>query len=174
MTHPSSTRKPPDRYNPRMPRISAGLLMYRRRPGGLEVLLVHPGGPFWKNKDAGAWSIPKGEVEEGEDRLTAARREFAEELGFAANASGRYVPLTPVKQKSGKVVHAWAFEGDCDPSACKSNTMRMLWPPKSGKWITVPEVDQAEFFDLPTARAKINPAQAALLAELAQALKVRD
>jgi predicted NUDIX family NTP pyrophosphohydrolase len=157
-----------------MPRISAGLLMYRRRPGGLEVLLVHPGGPFWKNKDEGAWSIPKGEVEEGEDLLAAAKREFTEELGFAPEAAGGYLPLTPVKQKSGKVVHAWAFEGDCDPTTCKSNTMRMLWPPKSGKWITVPEVDKAAFFDLPTARTKINPAQAALLDELAQALKKRD
>jgi predicted NUDIX family NTP pyrophosphohydrolase len=157
-----------------MPRISAGLLMYRRRPGGLEVLLVHPGGPFWKNKEEGAWSIPKGEVEQGEDLLAAAKREFAEELGFAPESAGRYLQLTPVKQKSGKVVHAWAFEGDCDPATCKSNTMRMLWPPKSGKWITIPEVDKAEFFDVPTARTKINPAQAALLDELTQALKKRD
>jgi len=147
--------------------------MFRRRRPGLEVLLVHPGGPFWKNKDLGAWSIPKGEVEEGEDLLAAAQREFAEELGFAPSgvATGPFIPLSPVKQKSGKVVHAWGFEGDCDPAGCKSNTMRMLWPPKSGKWITIPEVDRAEFFDLATAKGKINPAQAALVDELATRLK---
>jgi predicted NUDIX family NTP pyrophosphohydrolase len=157
-----------------MPRISAGLLMFRRRPAGLEVLLVHPGGPFWKNKDAGAWSIPKGEVEAGEDLLAGAQREFQEELGFAPVAAGPFIALSPIKQKSGKIVHAWAFEGDCDPATCKSNTMRILWPPGSGKWTTIPEVDRAEFFDVPTARGKINPAQVALVDELAARLESGD
>ena len=151
-----------------MPRISAGLLMYRRTPGGPEVLLVHPGGPFWKNKDLGAWSIPKGEVEPDEDFLAAAQREFREELGFTP--TGPYTPLTPIKQKAGKIVHAWAFEGSCDPESCKSNTMRIPWPPGSGKWITVPEVDRAEFFDLSVARSKINSAQAAFVHELERRL----
>ena len=140
--------------------------MYRRTPNGPEVLLVHPGGPFWKNKDDGAWSIPKGEVEPDEDLLTAARREFQEELGFAP--AGPYTPLSPIKQKAGKVVHAWAFEGDCDPATCKSNTMRIAWPPGSGKWITIPEIDRVEFFGFAAARAKINPAQSALIDELEQ------
>ena len=142
--------------------------MYRRTPKGPEVLLVHPGGPFWKNKDEGAWSIPKGEVEPDEDLLQAARREFQEELGFEAR--GPFAPLASIKQKAGKVVHAWAFEGDCDPAACKSNTMRIPWPPGSGKWITVPEVDRAEFFDLSTAKVKLNAAQAAWLDELGRLL----
>jgi predicted NUDIX family NTP pyrophosphohydrolase len=142
--------------------------MYRRTPKGPEVLLVHPGGPFWKNKDEGAWSIPKGEVEPGEDLLAAAQREFAEELGFTP--AGPYTPLTSVKQKAGKIVHAWAFEGDCDPATCKSNTMRIPWPPGSGKWITIPEVDRVEFFNLATAQSRINMAQAALIDELRRLL----
>ena len=145
-------------------RVSAGLLVYRKRGGELQVLLVHPGGPFWKNKDAGAWSIPKGEVASGEELLEAARREFAEETGFAA--SGMFVPLRPVKQKSGKLVHAWAVEAEVDPGACRSNTFEMEWPPRSGKRGEFPEVDRAEYFDLATAKKKINPAQAAFLAEL--------
>jgi predicted NUDIX family NTP pyrophosphohydrolase len=140
--------------------------MYRTRPsGGPEVLLVHPGGPFWRNKDEGAWTIPKGEVPDGEDLLAAARREFEEELGFPP--AGPFAPLQPVKQKGGKVVHAWCFEGDCDPAAVRSNTFGMEWPPKSGRKATFPEVDRAAFFDLEAARKKINPAQAALLDELA-------
>lgn len=140
--------------------------MYRRRAGAVEVLLVHPGGPFWAKKDKGAWSIPKGEAAEGEDLLACAVREFGEELGFAPPAGARFVPLGEVTQKSGKVVHAWAVEGDCDPGTCRSNTMRLEWPPRSGEWVTVPEVDRAEFFDLETAAQKLNPAQSAFLARL--------
>jgi predicted NUDIX family NTP pyrophosphohydrolase len=151
-----------------MPRTSAGILMYRRRGKILEVLLVHPGGPFWKNKDEGAWSIPKGEPAEGEDLLEAANREFAEEIGV--EVSGDFVQLAPVKQKGGKIVHAWAVEGDIDVSQVKSNRFPIQWPPRSGKWIEVPEVDQAEFFDLTTARKKINPAQAGLIDELERIL----
>ena len=149
-----------------MPKLSAGLLMYRLSNSQLEVLLVHPGGPFWKNKDAGAWSIPKGEVDPGEDLLAAAQREFQEELGI--HPTGKFVPLYPVKQKNGKTVHAWAVLGDCDPAAIKSNTFTMEWPPKSGRQTEFPEVDRAQFFDLPIARKKINPAQAAFLDQLQQ------
>jgi len=151
-----------------MSRTSAGLLMYRKREGILEVLLVHPGGPFWRNKDAGAWSIPKGEMADDEDLLEAARREFEEETG--CRPSGSFIPLSPVKQKSGKTVHAWAVEGEIDPASMKSNTFTMEWPPKSGKHAEFPEVDRAEYFDLPTAKQKINPAQASLLTELVQIL----
>jgi predicted NUDIX family NTP pyrophosphohydrolase len=151
-----------------MSRTSAGLLMYRKREEILEVLLVHPGGPFWRNKDAGAWSIPKGEAADDEDLLEAARREFEEETG--GRPSGTFIPLSPVKQKSGKTVHAWAVEGEIDPASIKSNTFTMEWPPKTGKHAEFPEVDRADFFDLPTAKQKINPAQASLLAELEQIL----
>jgi predicted NUDIX family NTP pyrophosphohydrolase len=147
-----------------MPKVSAGLVLYRVRNGKLEFLLVHPGGPLWKNKDAGVWSIPKGELEAEEDPLAAAKREFAEELGF--QPEGRFVELTPIKQKSGKVVHAWAFEGDCDGTRITSNTFTMEWPPRSGCIGEFPEVDQAAFFSLDQARIKINPAQIALLEEL--------
>jgi predicted NUDIX family NTP pyrophosphohydrolase len=138
--------------------------MYRYREKALQVLLVHPGGPYWKNKDDGAWSIPKGEAEPGEDFLEVAQREFEEELG--QEPEGHYVALAPVKQKGGKIVHAWAFEGDCDPSTIRSNTFAMEWPPKSGKIAEFPEVDRAEFFDLEEARRKINSSQSALLDEL--------
>lgn len=147
-----------------MPKCSGGLLMYRFREQILQVLLVHPGGPYWKNKDEGAWSIPKGEAEPAEDLLDVARREFEEELG--QKPEGPYVELAPVKQKGGKVVHAWAFEGDCDPSTIKSNTFATEWPPKSGQVLEFPEVDRAAFFDLEEGRKKINPAQTALLDEL--------
>jgi predicted NUDIX family NTP pyrophosphohydrolase len=147
-----------------MPKISAGLLLYRFRDGRLQVLLVHPGGPFFRNKDLGAWSIPKGEPDEGEPLLDAAKREFREETGFMVD--GEYLELTAVKQKAGKVVHAWALEGDCDPAALCSNTFPLEWPPRSGKRVEFPEVDRAEFFELETAREKINPAQSALLEEL--------
>ena len=146
-------------------KISAGLLMYRVKNGIPQVLLVHPGGPFWKNKDEGAWSIPKGEVAEGEDLLDAARREFEEELGFAPQ--GPFTPLSPVRQKGGKVIHAWSFQGDCDPAAIRCNTFTIEWPPRSGQQATFPEVDRAEFFDLPAARKKINPAQVAFIDEMA-------
>lgn len=147
-----------------MPKISAGLLLYRIRNGAPEFLLVHPGGPFWKNKDAGAWTIPKGEIAEGEGPLAAAIREFEEELGFKPN--GPFRELTPIKQKGGKVVHAWAFEGDCDPTQIKSNTFTMEWPPHSNRQTEFPEVDRAEFFSLENAKARINPAQVPLLEEV--------
>ena len=135
--------------------------MFRRRPEGPQVLLVHPGGPFWSGRDLGAWTIPKGEVAAGEDEIGTARREFEEETGLCPE--GALVPLGRVKQKGGKVVQAWAFEGDCDPAAVRSNTFRARWPPGSGEWRTFPEVDRAEWFGLEEARRRINPAQAALI-----------
>jgi predicted NUDIX family NTP pyrophosphohydrolase len=147
-----------------MPKESAGLLMYRRRNGELEFLLVHPGGPFWKNKDAGAWTIPKGEIEENESPLAAAQREFREELGF--EAGGTFLELKPVRQKAGKLVRAWAFEGDCDPARIHSQTFVLEWPPRSGRETAFPEVDQAGFFTFAAAQTKLNPAQLGFLAEL--------
>lgn len=147
------------------PRVSAGLLMYRP-VGGLQVLLVHPGGPFFRNKDEGAWSIPKGEVGPGEDLLEAAVREFREEIGFAP--AGPFRALTPVRQKGGKVVHAWAFAGDLDPGAITSNTFAIEWPPRSGCRVEFPEVDRAGFFGPDEARRKINAGQVALIDELEQ------
>jgi predicted NUDIX family NTP pyrophosphohydrolase len=147
-----------------MPRMSAGILLYRAAPAGLEVLLVHPGGPFWKNKDEGAWTIPKGEVAPNEGLEATARREFLEELGSQPPAE--LTPLAPVKQKGGKLVHAFAAKGDLDTSAFKSNTFTVEWPPRSGKFATFPEVDRAEWFDLGSARLKINAAQTAFLDEL--------
>jgi len=155
-----------------MAKVSSGLLMYRIRNGKPQVLLAHPGGPIFRNKDAGAWTIPKGELAEGEDRLAAAQREFAEEIGVPA--AGPFVPLQPVTQKSGKVVHAWAVQGDLDVRSVKSNTFSIEWPPKSGKISRFPEVDRAEFFDLDTAKLKINPAQVAFLDELEKLLDRPD
>jgi predicted NUDIX family NTP pyrophosphohydrolase len=140
-----------------MPRVSAGLLMFRIHVDKLEVLLTHPGGPFFKNTDDGAWTIPKGEIEAGEDVFEAAQREFQEETGITPMAP--FIDLPPIIQKGGTIVFAWAFMGDCDPSAIVSNTFTMEWPPKSGRWMTFPEIDRADFFDLATARRKINPAQ---------------
>jgi predicted NUDIX family NTP pyrophosphohydrolase len=151
-----------------MSQISAGLLLYRRSFGGLEVFLAHPGGPFWTNKDEGAWTLPKGLAEEGEDLLDAARREFREETGITAQ--GPFHSLGSVKQKAGKVIHAWAFEGDADPAAVVSNTMRLMFPPKSGRWITVPEVDRCDWFTPPEAKQKINPAQAEFIERLEKLL----
>lgn len=150
-----------------MPTTSAGILLFRRR-ATTEVLLVHPGGPFWKKKDAGAWSIPKGEFEEGEPAQDAARREFEEETGFAA--TGPFTPLTPLRQKSGKRIHAWAAEGDLDPSAIRSSTFSIEWPPRSGRQQTFPEVDRAAWFSLDEAPARIHPGQAPFLAELRERL----
>jgi len=138
--------------------------MFRRRESGPEVLLVHPGGPFWAKKDLGAWTIPKGELEDGEDELATAQREFEEETGI--RPAGPFHPLGSVKQKSGKVVHAWAFEGDCAPETIRSNTFKMEWPARSGMWREYPEVDQAQWFALQEARRRINPAQVALLEAL--------
>ena len=143
--------------------ISAGLLAFRRRDE-LEVLLAHPGGPFWAKKDAGAWTIPKGLAEPGADLLATARREFTEETNLAA--AGDFIPLTPVKQKNGKVVHAWALEGDFDLAAFASNTFEIEWPPKSGRRKSFPEIDRIAYFTLPIARVKILAYQRPLLREL--------
>jgi predicted NUDIX family NTP pyrophosphohydrolase len=142
--------------------------MYRVRDGELEFLLVHPGGPLWQNQDAGIWSIPKGEIHPGEGGLEAAKREFAEELGL--QAQGAFMELAPVTQKSGKIVHAWGFAGDCDPSQIRSNTFSMEWPPRSGRTGTIPEVDRAAFFNLAQAKVWIIPAQVPLLEELVRKL----
>ena len=147
-----------------MARTSAGLLLFRGKDHRVEVLLVHPGGPLWAKKDEGAWSIPKGEIESGEDPLSAARREFEEELG--SPVSGDFIPLTPVRQASGKLVHAWAVEADFDPATLRSGTFSMEWPPRSGRQQHFPEVDRAEWFSLDEARRKINKAQIALLDQL--------
>jgi predicted NUDIX family NTP pyrophosphohydrolase len=146
---------------------SAGIVLYRESADGLEVLLVHPGGPFWARKDAGVWSIPKGEYEPGDDPLGAARREFEEELG-SAPPDGATLDLGEVRQKSGKLVCAWALEGDLDPTAVHSNAFALEWPPRSGRMREFPEVDRAEWFPLAAAREKINPAQAAFLDRLAE------
>ena len=151
-----------------MGKQSAGLLLYRRREGRLEVLLVHPGGPLWAQKDVGAWSIPKGEHGLEEDPLAAARREFAEETGFTA--TGPFLPLTPLKQKSGKLIQAFACEGEADPGDLTSNTFTLEWPPHSGSMKEFPEVDRAAWFPLPEAREKIHPGQAGFLEELARLL----
>lgn len=153
-------------YPSRMPKVSAGLLMYRVRGGELEFLLAHPGGPFWKERDAGAWTIPKGEIQSGEEPLAAARREFEEEIGL--RPEGKFIELTPITQKGGKIVHAWAFEGEFDTASVRSNTFQMEWPPHSGKFQTCPEVDQASFFKMPEAKRRINAAQIAFLEELKQ------
>ena len=155
-----------------MPRTSAGLLMYRRTPKGPEFLLVHPGGPWFVNKDAGWWSIPKGEVDEGEELVDTARREFREETGVEVG-DVKLIPLGEIKQKGGKVVHGWAFEGDCDPAKVVCNTFRMQYPPGSGQWRSFPEIDKAEFFGLAAAREKIKAAQAAFLDRLLEAIDSR-
>ena len=149
-----------------MPRRSAGLVVHRRRNGGLEVLLVHPGGPFWAKKDLGAWSIPKGEIDPGEesDPLLVARREFAEETGQPI--AGHFVPLSPIRQPGGKIVQAWAIEGDFDVSQLRSNSFAMEWPPRSGKVRSFPEVDRAEWFSIAEAKERILKAQTPLLDEL--------
>lgn len=147
-----------------MPRISAGLLMYRIRDGAIQVLLAHPGGPLFRSKNDGAWSIPKGEPEPDEDLLHTAQREFEEETGL--KPTGPFILLKPIQQKGGKIVHAWAFEGNCDPTTLKSNTFTMEWPPHSGRQMEFPEIDRLEFFDLVTANKKIKAGQEALIEEL--------
>jgi len=151
-----------------MAKQSAGFLMYRRTKELVEVFLVHPGGPFWAKKDLGTWSIPKGEYDPGEDPLEVAIREFEEETGF--QASGEFTPLASLKQPSGKVVHAWAFEGDCDTTAIQSNTFFMEWPPRSGKQQEFPEVDRAEWFRIEIARDKILKGQVGFIEELQKTL----
>jgi predicted NUDIX family NTP pyrophosphohydrolase len=153
-----------------MPSNSAGILAYRKRRE-IEVLLVHPGGPFWRNKDLGAWSIPKGEYSEGEDAETAARREFAEELGL--ELSMPLMALGQVKQRGGKFVTAFAVEFDIDVRSIRSNTFEMEWLPRSGKWQTFPEVDRAEWFTLEEAHGKINTGQRPLLERIAQVAGIR-
>jgi predicted NUDIX family NTP pyrophosphohydrolase len=149
-------------------KTSAGLVIYRRHAGKLEVLLAHPGGPLWARRDEGAWTIPKGELAPDEDPLAAARREVAEETGLRPD--GPFLDLGTIQQKGGKSVRAFAAEGDCDPAAIVSNTFELEWPPRSGRVSSFPEIDRAAFFDLATARMKINPAQAALLDELERRL----
>jgi predicted NUDIX family NTP pyrophosphohydrolase len=150
---------------------SAGLLLFRRADAGLQVLLAHPGGPFWKGREAGAWTIPKGGVHAGESPLDAAIREFREETGF--EPAPPFIPLGAIVQRSGKVVHAWAFEGDCDPATLVSVHCTTEWPPRSGRYIEIPEIDRAAFFSLDEARAVINVGQAALLDRLPDALRER-
>jgi predicted NUDIX family NTP pyrophosphohydrolase len=154
-----------------MPRLSAGLLMYRVSDGDLQVLLVHPGGPFFRKKDEGAWTIPKGEPKSNEELLPAALREFEEETGLKPQPP--FIELKPITQRGGKVVHAWAFAGDCDPQSIKSNHFTIEWPPKSGRQVSFPEVDRADFFDLTMARKKIKAAQAPLIDELVAHLNRR-
>ncbi len=143
---------------------SAGILLHRQRAGALEVLLVHPGGPFWKNKDEGAWSIPKGEAPDGADLLETARREFHEETG--GQVSGEFIELAPLRQKSGKVVHAWALRGDIEAENIVSNTFEMEWPPRSGKMQSFPEVDRAGWFTPDEARRKLLPGQRGFIDQL--------
>jgi predicted NUDIX family NTP pyrophosphohydrolase len=152
-----------------MPRRSAGILLYRRRSGEIEVLAVHPGGPFWARRDEGAWSIPKGELDLEEDPLEAARREFAEELGCTL-PDGPVHDLGEVRQKGGKLVRAFAVEGDLDPASIRSNTVEIEWPPRSGRHQPFPEIDRAEWLTLAAARQKLNPVQAELLDVLASLL----
>ncbi len=140
--------------------------MYRLREGQLQVLLAHPGGPLFKNKDDDAWTIPKGEMDADEDLLETAKREFEEETGI--RPTGPFTALTPIKQKGGKIVHAWAFEGDCDPGAIVSNTFTLEWPPRSGRLMEFPEIDRADFFDVAAASRKIKAAQMALINQLAE------
>ncbi|HZN04009.1 MAG TPA: NUDIX domain-containing protein [Candidatus Polarisedimenticolia bacterium] len=152
------------------PRRSAGLLLYRESPSGIEVLLVHPGGPFWAKKDDGAWTIPKGLIEAHEDPLAAARREFEEETGLVPPSTDA-IPLDPLRQPGGKIVHAWAvLGGDFDPAGLRSNTFTMEWPPKSGAQKTFPEIDRAAWFPLDAARLKILQGQAGFLDQLEKRL----
>lgn len=151
-----------------MPRRSAGLLMYRRSNGPLEVFLIHPGGPYWAKKDKGAWAIPKGEYDKNEDALAAAQREFTEETGFTA--SGAFLDLGSIRQTGGKIVRAWAFEGDCDPGDLVSNRCEIEWPPRSGRRLEIPEVDQGRWFRLDQAREYIRQDQEELFDRLLRIL----
>ena len=156
-------------------RISAGLLMFRRRNDEIEVLLVHPGGPFFTRKDDGAWTIPKGEAAPGEDLLTRAQIEFEEEVGCRPENARDWIELGWIKQKGGKIVHAWAFEGDFpEPFECKSNLFELEWPPRSGKYQQLPEVDQARFFSEEVARRKLKATQVPFLDRLRIALSTRS
>lgn len=152
-----------------MPKTSAGLLLYRMHEGAPEVLLVHPGGPFWAKKDEGAWSIPKGEVAAGELPFAAAQREFREETG--CGAEGEFLPLTTLRQPSGKVIHAWTVQGDCDPTQLHSNAFTLEWPRRTGKQAQFPEIDRAAWFSVPVALRKILPGQQGFVTELARLLR---
>lgn len=154
-----------------MKKQSAGILVYRIREY-LEILLVHPGGPFWKNKDEGAWTIPKGLLEENEGFLETAKREFEEETGISI--SGNFIPLEPIKQKSGKIVHAWAIEHDIDTKIIKSNFFELEWPPKSGGIQQFPEIDRAEWYYIPIAKIKINEGQYKLIEQLIHILNLPE
>ena len=145
---------------------SAGIVLYRKRLGIVEIFLVHPGGPYWAHKDDGAWSIPKGEFQTGEDALQAAQREFFEETGVAVN--GPFLALTPIRQPSGKIISAWAVEGELDPSQLHSNTFLLEWPPKSGVMQSFPEVDRGAWFSLAEARTKLSAGQRPLLQGIAE------
>ncbi|HUF46924.1 MAG TPA: NUDIX domain-containing protein [Vicinamibacterales bacterium] len=149
-------------------KASAGLLLFRRTCGVLEVLLAHPGGPHWEGRHEGAWSLPKGGIDPGEDPLSTARREFTEETGF--DAEPPFVPLGHVVQRGGKTVHAWAFEGQCDLAAFRSVTTHIEWPPRSGRQVEVPEIDRVAFFEIDEARRVINVAQAEFLERLISAI----
>ena len=151
-----------------MPKLSAGILMFRTLGSRLQVFLVHPGGPFWRNKDAGAWSIPKGEYADGEDPLDAAKREFREEAGFEVH--GDFFPLGQIKQSGAKVITAFAVEGDCSPAAIRSNTFTIEWPPKSGRQQEFPEIDRAEWFSMDEARTRIVKGQTGFLDRLLTAI----
>jgi predicted NUDIX family NTP pyrophosphohydrolase len=155
-----------------MPKQSAGLLMYRSRQGQLEVFLVHPGGPFWAKKDLGAWSIAKGEYAAGEPALEAAKREFQEETGFAAQ--GDFLSLGQVEQAGGKVVSAWAFEGDCDPSKLVSSRCEIDWPPRSGRKMEIAEVDRGDWFSIAEAKERILKSQTPFLERLSQLLPAAE
>ncbi len=146
-----------------MPQVSAGILLYRRIGSGTEVFLVHPGGPYWARKDEGAWSVPKGLVDAAEDELACARREFAEETGFDAPVAGSEHSLGSFRLPSGKVLHVWAAEGNCDPAALRSNLFEMEWPPRSGRTGQFPEVDRGGWFDESAALRKIAPGQRVVL-----------
>ena len=152
-----------------MSKTSAGLLLFREASGSVEVLLVHPGGPFWSKKDGGAWSIPKGEFSDDEDPLTAAVREVKEELG--ETVTGDFIALQPRRQPGGKIVYAWAVRSGFDPARIKSNTFSIEWPPRSGRRQAFPEIDKAAWFSLDTARVKISKGQAGFLDELEDRLK---
>ncbi len=152
-----------------MAKISAGILLYRWVNNVLEVFLVHPGGPFWAKKDQGSWSIPKGEIDAGEDMLVAAKREFEEETGF--RIQGHFIELSPLKQPGGKIIYIWAVAGDIDSQSIRSNTFQMEWPPKSGKMLTFPEIDRAGWFALPQAAEKILARQKNFLEQLAGKIK---
>jgi predicted NUDIX family NTP pyrophosphohydrolase len=152
---PSTPKKSP---------VSAGLLLFRIRGGRLELFLAHPGGPFWAKRDPGAWTIPKGQPNDGEELIEAAQREFEEETGIRPH--GEFLPLGSIRQRAGKTVHAWAWEGDADASTITSITMKCEWPRGSGRWVVVPEIDRCQWFDPMTARSKINEAQRELIDRL--------